>query len=744
MLLLTIAGRKRGQLSFFKLPLIKRGEVLFSVYCSVFLKRDDPFLKRELTPFLMTMQRDFPLEKVRNIGIVAHIDAGKTTATERILYYTGKIYKMGEVHEGTATMDWMEQEQERGITITSAATTCHWRDCRINIIDTPGHVDFTAEVERSLRVLDGCIVIFCGVEGVEPQSETVWRQADRYGVPRITFVNKMDRVGSDFFWVVEKMRERLGAKAYPVQIPLGKEEDFKGVIDLIRMKARLYEGEDLGVTYEEIDIPQEFLSSATKYREELLEALSEVEDSLLEKYIHGKKIETDDIITALRKATLAVKIVPVFCGSALKNKGVQMLLDGVVDYLPSPKDLPAISGVNPRTLKEEKRKPSDGEDLCALAFKIMADRYVGKLTFLRVYSGTLRTGSYLYNSTKNIRERITRILRMHANHREDIGMVYAGDIAAVVGLKNTNTGDTLCLEHRPIILEPIHFPEPVVSLAIEPKTKSDEQKLIATLSTLTNEDPTFKVKVNPETGQTIISGMGELHLEVLVDRMLREFKVEANVGKPQVAYKETIAQPFRQEGKYIKQSGGHGQYGHVILEVGPRERGSGFQFIDKVKEGRIPKEYIPSVEKGVCEAMEAGVLAGYPVVDLQVTLVDGSFHEVDSSALAFKNAAAIALHKGMKNASPVLLEPVMKLEVVVPENYLGDVLHDLSIRRTRITKIDRRGQMGVVDSFAPLAEMFGYATSLRSITQGRATYSMEPSHYEEAPEEITRKIIEGI
>ncbi len=690
------------------------------------------------------MQRDFPLEKVRNIGIVAHIDAGKTTTTERILYYTGKIYKMGEVHEGTATMDWMEQEQERGITITSAATTCHWQDCRINIIDTPGHVDFTAEVERSLRVLDGCIVIFCGVEGVEPQSETVWRQADSYGVPRITFVNKMDRVASDFFWVVERMRERLGTKAYPVQIPLGKEEDFRGSIDLIKMKARLYKGEDLGVTYEEIDIPEEFLSSAGKYREELLEALSEVDESLLEKYVHRKEIGNDEIITALRKATLAVKVVPVFCGSALKNKGIQMLLDGVVDYLPSPKDLPAISGVNPRTLKEETREPSDGEDFCALAFKIMADPYVGKLTFLRVYSGTLRQGSYLYNPAKNIRERITRILRMHANHREDIGMVYAGDIAAVVGLKNTMTGDTLCLQHRPIILEAIHFPEPVVFLAIEPKTKSDEQKLIATLNTLTNEDPTFKVKVNPETGQTIISGMGELHLEVLVNRMLREFKVEANVGKPQVAYKETIAQPFRQEGKYIKQSGGHGQYGHVLLEVVPRERGFGFQFIDKVKEGRIPKTYIPSVEKGVREAMEAGVLAGYPVVDLEVTLVNGSFHEVDSSDLAFKNASAIALHEGMKNASPILLEPVMKLEVVVPENYLGDVLHDLSIRRTRITKIDRRGQMGIVDSFVPLAEMFGYATSLRSITQGRGTYSMEPSHYEEVPEEITRKIIEGI
>jgi len=690
------------------------------------------------------MARDFLLEKVRNIGIVAHIDAGKTTTTERILYYTGKIYKMGEVHEGTATMDWMEQEQERGITITSAATTCHWRDCRINIIDTPGHVDFTVEVERSLRVLDGCIVIFCGVEGVEPQSETVWRQADRYGVPRITFVNKMDRVGSDFFWVVDRMRERLGAKAYPVQIPLGKEEDFSGVIDLIGMKARLYKGEDLGVTYEEIDIPQEFLPSARKYREELLEALSEVDDSLLEKYIHGKEIKSDEIIPALRKATIAVKIVPVFCGSALKNKGVQMLLDGVVDYLPSPKDLPAISGVNPRTQKEEKRKPSDVEDFCALAFKIMADPYVGKLTFLRVYSGTVKAGSYLYNATKDVRERVTRILRMHANHRENIGMVYAGDIAAVVGLKDTNTGDTLCLEHRPIILEPIHFPEPVVSLAIEPKTKSDEQRLITTLNILVNEDPSFKVKVNPETGQTIISGMGELHLEVLVNRMLREFKVEANVGKPQVAYKETIAQPFRQEGKYIKQTGGHGQYGHVILEVEPRERGFGFRFIDKVKEGRIPKEYIPSVEKGVCEAMEAGVLAGYPVVDLQVTLVDGSFHEVDSSDPAFKNAAAIALHKGMEKASPVLLEPVMKLEVVVPEKYLGDVLDDLNTRRTRITKIDRRSQMVIVDVFAPLAEMFGYVTSLRSLTQGRATYSMEPSHYEQVPEEITKKIIEGI
>jgi elongation factor G len=689
------------------------------------------------------MSRDFPLEKVRNIGIVAHIDAGKTTTTERILYYTGKIYKMGEVHEGTATMDWMEQEQERGITITSAATTCHWRDCRINIIDTPGHVDFTVEVERSLRVLDGCVVIFCGVEGVEPQSETVWRQADRYDVPRITFVNKLDRVGSDFFWVVDRMRERLGAKAHPVQIPLGKEEDFRGVIDLIGMKAQIYKGEDLGVTYEEIEIPQEFLPSARKYREELLEALSEMDDSLLEKYVHGKEIESEEIISALRKATIGVKIVPVFCGSALKNKGVQMLLDGVVDYLPSPKDLPAISGVNPRTQKEEKRKPTDVEDFCALAFKIMADPYVGKLTFLRVYSGTVKAGSYLYNATKDVKERVTRILRMHANHREDIGVVYAGDIAAVVGLKNTNTGDTLCVQHRPIILEPIHFPEPVVSLAIEPKTKSDEQRLVTTLNILANEDPSFKVKVNPETGQTIISGMGELHLEVLIDRMLREFKVEANVGKPQVAYKETITKPFRQEGKYIKQTGGHGQYGHVILEVEPRKRGSGFQFIDRIKEGRIPQEYIPSIEKGVCEAMETGVLAGYPVVDLQVTLVDGSFHEVDSSDLAFKNAAAIALHKGMEKASPVLLEPVMKLEVVVPENYLGDVLDDLNTRRTRIRKIDRRGQMVIIDVFAPLAEMFGYATSLRSLTQGRASYSMEPSHYEEVPEEIMKKIIAG-
>lgn len=724
MLLLTIAGKEKG----------KKG---LAPFLGV------PFSFKFLRLCLI-MARDFPLEKVRNIGLVAHIDAGKTTTTERILYYTGKIYKMGEVHEGTATMDWMEQEQERGITITSAATTCHWRDCRINIIDTPGHVDFTVEVERSLRVLDGCIVIFCGVEGVEPQSETVWRQADRYGVPRITFVNKLDRVGSDFFWVVDRMRERLRAKAYPVQIPLGKEEDFRGVIDLIKMKARLYKGEDLGVTYEEIDIPQEFLPPARKYREELLEALSEVDDSLLDKYIHGKEIGSDEIITALRQATLAVKMIPVFCGSALKNKGVQMLLDGVVDCLPSPKDLPAISGVNPRSEKEEKREPSDGENFSALAFKIMADSYVGKLTFLRVYSGTIKAGSYLYNATKDIRERVTRILRMHANRRENIGMVYAGDIAAVVGLKNTATGDTLCAQHHPIILEPIHFPEPVVFLAIEPKTKTDEQKLITTLNTLANEDPSFKVKVNPETGQTIISGMGELHLEVLVNRMLREFKVEANVGKPQVAYKESITQPFKQEGKYIKQTGGHGQYGHVVLKGESQERGSGFRFIDKVKEGKIPKEYIPSVEKGVREAMEAGVLAGYPVVDLEVTLVDGSFHEVDSSALAFKNAAAIAVHKGMKKASPVLLEPVMKLEIVVPENYLGDVLDDLNIRRTRITKIDRRSQMGIVDGFAPLAEMFGYVTSLRSLTQGRATYSMEPSHYEEVSEELTKKIIEGI
>jgi len=690
------------------------------------------------------MPRDFPLEKVRNIGIVAHIDAGKTTITERILYYTGKIYKMGEVHEGTATMDWMEQEQERGITITSAATTCHWRDCRINIIDTPGHVDFTVEVERSLRVLDGCIVVFCGVEGVEPQSETVWRQADRYGVPRITFVNKMDRVGSDFFWVVDRMKERLGTRAYPVQIPLGKEENFRGVIDLIRMKARIYQGEDLGVTYDEVDIPEEFLPSAKKYREELLEALSEMDDKLLDKYLHGKKIETEEIITVLRQATLAARIVPVFCGSALKNKGVQMLLDGVVDFLPSPEDLPAISGVNPRTQKEEKREPSDEDEFCALAFKIMADPYVGKLAFVRVYSGSLRAGSYVYNASKDTKERVSRILRMHANHREDIGKVYAGDIAGIVGLKYTITGDTLCVQHRPIVLEPMHFPEPVVFLAIEPKTKSDEEKLVTTLNALATEDPTFKVKVNPETGQTIISGMGELHLEVLVDRMLREFRVEANVGKPQVAYKETITQPFTQEGKYIKQTGGHGQYGHVLLEVAPRERGFGFRFRDKVREGRIPKEYISSVEKGVREAMEAGVLAGYPVVDIEVTLVDGSFHEVDSSDLAFKNASAIAFHEGMKKASPILLEPVVKLQVVVPENYLGDVLDDLNVRRTKITKMDRRSQMAIVNGFAPLAEMFGYATSLRSLSQGRATYSMEPSHYEEVPEELAKEIIEGV
>jgi len=690
------------------------------------------------------MGRDFPLEKVRNIGIVAHIDAGKTTTTERILYYTGKIYKMGEVHEGTATMDWMEQEQERGITITSAATTCHWRDCRINIIDTPGHVDFTAEVERSLRVLDGCVVIFCGVEGVEPQSETVWRQADKYRVPRITFVNKMDRVGSDFFWVVGRMRERLGTKAYPVQIPFGKEEDFRGVIDLIRMKLQVYKGDDLGVSYEEMDIPQELLPSARKYREELLEGLSELDDSVLDKFLHGKEIEGGEIVRALRQATLSAEIVPVFCGSALRNKGVQMLLDGVVDFLPSPKDLPAISGVNPRTQKEEKREPGDKEEFSALAFKIMADQYVGRLTFIRVYSGTLKAGSYIYNATRNIRERVNRILRMHANHREDIGVVYTGDIAAVVGLKSTATGDTLCLEHRPLILEPMHFPEPVVSLAIEPKTKGEEQKLVTTLNVLANEDPTFKVKVNPETGQTIISGMGELHLEVLVDRMLREFKVEANVGKPQVAYKETITQPFLEEGRYIKQTGGHGQYGHVLLEVKPRERGAGFRFVAKIREGRIPKEYIPYIENGVREAMEAGVLAGYPVVDLEVALVDGSFHEVDSSPLAFKNASAIALHEGMKKASPVLLEPIMKLEIVVPVEYLGDVLDDLTTRRTKITKVDRRSQMEIVDGLAPLAEMFGYATSLRSVTQGRATYSMEPSHYEEVPEEIARKIIEGI
>ena len=684
----------------------------------------------------------FSLQKTCNIGIMAHIDAGKTTTTERILYYTGVTYKIGEVHDGTAVMDWMVQEQERGITITSAATTCYWKDYKINIIDTPGHVDFTIEVERSLRVLDGAVAVFDAVAGVEPQSETVWRQADKYGVPRIAFMNKMDRVGADFFMSVESMIERLDAKPVPVQIPIGAEDTFRGSIDLVGMKAIFFDDETLGANYTEGEIPEEMLPKAHEYREKMIEALADVDDTIMEKYLSREEISVEEIKTVLRKGTLDLKLTPVICGSAFKNKGVQLLLDSIVDYLPSPLDIPPVAGTVPGTDSVIVRHANDeSEPFSALAFKVMTDPFVGQLTFIRVYSGVLGAGSYVYNSTKDIKERVGRLLKMHANKREEMKEVSAGDIAAVVGLKGTLTGDTLCDEKNPIILEAMEFPEPVMSVAIEPKTKADQEKLSQSLSKLTQEDPSFKVSFNEETNQTIISGMGELHLEIIVDRLLREFKVGANVGKPQVAYKETIRVAAKAEGKFIRQTGGRGQYGHVLVEIEPLEPGKGFEFENKIIGGSIPREYVPAVHKGIKEAADRGILAGYPVVDIKAKLYDGSYHEVDSSEMAFKIAGSMAFKEAAKKAKPVLLEPVMGIEIVTPEEYMGDVIGDLNSRRGRIQNIERRGNAQVIKSQAPLAEMFGYATDLRSKTQGRATYTMQFSHYDEVPKGVSEGII---
>ncbi|MEW6419481.1 MAG: elongation factor G [Nitrospirota bacterium] len=683
----------------------------------------------------------FQLEKTRNIGIMAHIDAGKTTTTERILYYTGVTYKIGEVDEGTAVMDWMVQEQERGITITSAATTCFWKDYRINIIDTPGHVDFTVEVERSLRVLDGAVALFDSVAGVEPQSETVWRQANKYGVPRIAFMNKMDRVGADFFMSVNSMMERLDANPVPIQIPIGAEDEFRGPIDLVRMKAVYFDDETLVAKYTEGDIPDQLMPYSHEYREKMLEALADIDENIMEKFLGREDISVDEIKAAIRKGTLEMRLTPVLCGSAFKNKGVQLLLDAIVDYLPSPLDIPPVTGIAPDNGSKIIRYANDSEPFSALAFKVMTDPFVGQLTFIRVYSGVLNAGSYIYNSTKDINERVGRLLKMHANKREEIKEVSAGDIAAVVGLKNTLTGDTLCEEKNPIILESIEFPEPVMSVAIEPKTKADQEKLSQSLSKLAQEDPSFKVFFNEETGQTIISGMGELHLEIIVDRLLREFKVSANVGKPQVAYKETIKTVSKAEGRFIRQSGGRGQYGHVYIKIEPLETDKGFEFADEIVRGVIPKEYVPAVEKGIREAMERGILAGYPVVDVKATLYDGSYHEVDSSEMAFKIAGSMAFREAAKKAKPVLLEPIMSIEVVIPEEYMGEVIGDISSRRGKIQNIERRGNVQVIKAQAPLSEMFGYATGLRSKTQGRATYTMQFSHYDEVPKVVSDRII---
>ena len=693
------------------------------------------------------MPRKVTLENTRNIGIMAHIDAGKTTTTERILYYTGVNYKLGETHEGTATMDWMEQEQERGITITSAATTCYWKgskdqfpQTRINIIDTPGHVDFTVEVERSLRVLDGSVTVMCAKGGVEPQSETVWRQADHYHVPRMIYVNKMDITGADFYHVLDMVHDRLKANAVPIQLPIGKEDTFKGIIDLVEMDADIYY-DQLGKDMRVEPIPEDMVDIANEYREKLLDAVSMFDDEIMELYLEGKEIPTSKIRTAIRKATCAVEMVPVTCGSSYRNKGVQKLLDAIVDYMPAPTDVPAIKGVNPKTDEEEERKSSDDEPFSALAFKIMTDPYVGRLSFFRVYSGTLTTGSSVLNATKGKRERMGRILQMHANHREDIETVYSGDIAAVVGLKNTTTGDTLCDEKHPIVLESMEFPEPVIRVAIEPKTKAGQEKMGVALAKLAEEDPTFRTYTDEETGQTIIAGMGELHLEIIVDRLLREFKVEANVGAPQVAYKETIRKAVDQETKYARQSGGKGQYGHVKIHVEPNESGKGYEFENKVVGGAIPKEYIPAIDAGIQGAMLAGVVAGYPVVDVKVTLYDGSYHEVDSSEMAFKIAGSMAFKEAMRKADPTLLEPIMKVCVIVPDEYMGDVIGDLNARRGQIQGYEMRSGAQQIDAFVPLAEMFGYATDLRSRTQGRGQYTMEPSHYIELPKGLQEKLI---
>ena len=688
------------------------------------------------------MSREYPLERTRNIGIMAHIDAGKTTTTERILFYTGKTHKIGETHDGSATMDWMEQEQERGITITSAATTCYWKGNRINIIDTPGHVDFTVEVERSLRVLDGSVTVLCAKGGVEPQSETVWRQADKYGVPRMCYVNKMDITGADFFHVVKMIKDRLKANPVPIQLPIGKEDTFRGIIDLVNMEADVYY-DDLGKDIRVEPIPEDMVDLANEYRTQMIESVAETDDALFEKYCAGEEITTEELKKAIRAATIANKIVPVTCGTSYKNKGVQKLLDAIIDYMPAPIDVPAIKGVNPDTGEEEERISSDEEPFAALAFEIMTDPYVGKLCFFRVYSGKIAAGETAYNTNKHQRERFGRILQMHANERKDIDICYSGDIAAVVGTKNTTTGNTLCDEKHPIVLESMEFPEPVIKVAIEPKTKAGQEKMGIALSKLAEEDPTFRVYTDEETGQTIIAGMGELHLEIIVDRLLREFKVEANVGKPQVSYKETITKAMDEDCKYARQSGGKGQYGHVKITIEPNEPGKGYEFINKVVGGAIPKEYIPAVDAGIRGAMQAGVLAGYNVVDVKVTLNDGSYHEVDSSEMAFKIAGSMAFKNAMRKASPVLTEPIMKVTIVTPDDYMGDVMGDVSSRRGSIQSMEPVAGAQQITAFIPLAEMFGYATDLRSRTQGRGVYSMEPSHFAEVPKSIAEEIING-
>lgn len=687
------------------------------------------------------MARTVALEKTRNIGIMAHIDAGKTTTTERILYYTGINYKIGEVHDGTATMDWMVQEQERGITITSAATTCFWRDHRVNIIDTPGHVDFTIEVERSLRVLDGAVAVFCSVGGVEPQTETVWRQADKYRVPRLAFVNKMDRLGADFFRVVKMIQDRLGARPAVLQLPIGAEDKFAGVIDLVSMKALVWEEESLGAKFHEEPIPADMKAQSDEYRDKLLEAAADCDEAIMEKYLEGKPVGEVELRSALRAGTLSLKIVPIVCGSAFRNKGVQPMLDAVVEYMPSPVDIPPIKGVNPDSQADDNRPAKDDAPFSALAFKIMTDPFVGTLSFFRVYSGSLSSGASIYNSTKGKRERIGRLLKMHANKREEIKEVYAGDIAAAVGLRTATTGDTLCDEEKPIILESIDFPDPVISIAIEPKSKADQEKLGLSLQKLATEDPSFKVRTDEETGQTIISGMGELHLEIIVDRLLREFNVGANVGKPQVAYRETVRKAVEQQGRFVRQTGGRGQYGDVWIKLEPQEVGKGFEFVDAIKGGSIPREYIPAVEKGIKEATDNGTLAGYPVVDVKVTLFDGSYHDVDSSEIAFKIAGSMAFKEACRKASPVLLEPIMSVEVVVPEDFMGDVIGDLNSRRGKVLGMDTRPAAQAIDARVPLAQMFGYATDLRSMTQGRATYTMQFSHYEPVPAAVAEGII---
>ena len=686
------------------------------------------------------MPREYSLENTRNIGIMAHIDAGKTTTTERILFYTGVNYKIGETHEGTATMDWMEQEQERGITITSAATTCHWRGCRLNIIDTPGHVDFTVEVERSLRVLDGCVTVLCAKGGVEPQSETVWRQADHYNVPRIIYVNKMDIMGADFYNVIDMVHDRLKANAVPIQLPIGKEADFRGIIDLVDMKADIYY-DDLGKDMRVEEIPEDMRDLAEEYRTNLLEAVSDFDDEIMELYLEGEEVPAEKIRAAIRRATVAVKMVPVVCGTSYKNKGVQKLLDAIVDYLPSPLDIPAVEGVNPKTGETETREASDEAPFSALAFKIMTDPYVGKLAFFRVYSGTVNAGETVINATKGQRERMGRILLMHANHREDLQTAYSGDIAAAVGLKNTTTGDTLCSDKNQILLENREFPEPVIRVAIEPKTKAGQEKMSVALSKLAEEDPTFKTYTDEETGQTIIAGMGELHLEIIVDRLLREFKVEANVGKPQVSYKETITKPATVDTRFVRQTGGRGQFAHVKLTIEPNESGKGYEFVDDIHGGAIPKEYIPCVDQGIQGAMLAGILGGYQVVDVKATLIDGSFHEVDSSENAFKICGSMAFKEAMAKAGPTLLEPIMKVSVTAPEEYMGTVVGDINARRGQVVGTDIRNGAVIVTANVPLSTMFGYATDLRSKTQGRANYSMEPSHFVELPKSLQEKII---